>query len=142
MLKVLNEYDLHTTFFLDGSWVKNNPSLVTMIYEEGHEIGNHAYSHPNMSKLTVQRMDEEIRRTNEAIQAIIDQTPTWFGPPSGDFNQTVVERAAFQGMKTVLWTVDTIDWRKPHPDEMVERVLSKVHHGAMILMHPTEPTAK
>lgn len=142
ILKTLKKYDLQTTFFLDGSWVKNNPNLAMMLYEEGHEIGNHAYSHPNMSKLTIARMDEEIVKTNQAIQATIDVTPEWFAPPSGDFNDTVVKQAANQGMKTVLWSVDTIDWRKPHPTEMVDRVLSKVHNGAMILMHPTEPTTK
>lgn len=142
MLKTLRNYNIHTTFFLDGSWVKNNPSLALMIYEEGHEIGNHAYSHPNMSKLTVERIDEELIRTNEIIQATIDVVPKWFGPPSGDFNDIVVDRAAMHNMKTVLWTVDTIDWRKPDPKEMVDRVLSKVHNGAMILMHPTEPTAE
>lgn len=142
ILKTLKEYDIHTTFFLDGSWVKNNPNLAMMLYEEGHEIGNHAYSHPNMSKLTIDRIDEEIIRTNQVIEATIDVKPKWFAPPSGDYNQTVVEQAAKQGMKTVLWTADTIDWRKPEPSEMVERVLSKVHNGTMILMHPTDSTAR
>ncbi|TWI55208.1 polysaccharide deacetylase family protein [Halalkalibacter nanhaiisediminis] len=142
MLKTLKKYDLHTTFFLDGSWVKSNPSLAMMLFEEGHEIGNHAYSHPDMSKLTIARIDEEIMKTNQVIKATIDVTPKWFAPPSGSFNQTVVEQAAKQGMKTVLWSVDTVDWRKPNHLEMVERVLGKVHNGAMILMHPTEPTAK
>ncbi|WP_332690325.1 polysaccharide deacetylase family protein [Halalkalibacter lacteus] len=142
MLKTLKKHELHTTFFLDGSWVKNNPNLATMLDEEGHEIGNHAYSHPDMSKLTTGRIDEEIKKTNSVIEATIDVTPKWFAPPSGSYNQAVIDHADNQGMKTVLWSVDTIDWRKPDPTEMVDRVLSKVHNGAMILMHPTEPTAK
>ncbi|GAE36079.1 polysaccharide deacetylase family protein [Halalkalibacter akibai] len=142
MLKTLKKHELHTTFFLDGSWVKNNPNLATMLKEEGHEIGNHAYSHPDMSKLTVGRIDEEIQKTNSVIEATIGVTPEWFAPPSGSFNQTVVDQAHKHGMRTVLWSVDTVDWRKPDPTEMVNRVVSKVHNGAMILMHPTEPTAK
>lgn len=141
IVKVLKKYDLKTTFFLDGSWVKKNPSLAMMLVEEGHEIGNHAYSHPDMSTLTVARIEEEIKRTNEVIEATLDLTPEWFAPPSGSYNQTVVEQAAKHGMKTILWSVDTVDWRKPDPNEMVNRVLSKLHNGAMILMHPTEPTA-
>ncbi|MCM3759497.1 polysaccharide deacetylase family protein [Alkalihalobacillus oceani] len=141
IVKVLKKYDLKTTFFLDGSWVKKNPSLAMMLVEEGHEIGNHAYSHPDMSTLTVARIEEEISRTNEVIEATLDLTPEWFAPPSGSYNQTVVEQAAKHGMKTILWSVDTVDWRKPDPNEMVNRVLSKLHNGAMILMHPTEPTA-
>lgn len=142
MLKTLKKYDLHTTFFLDGSWVKKNPNLAMMLYEEGHEIGNHAYSHPDMSKLTVARIDEELMKTNQVIEATIDVTPKWFAPPSGSYNQTVVEQATKQGMKTVLWSVDTVDWKKPDSKEMVDRVLGKVHNGAMILMHPTKPTAE
>jgi probable sporulation protein (polysaccharide deacetylase family) len=142
MLKTLKKHELHTTFFLDGSWVKSNPNLAMMLKEEGHEIGNHAYSHPDMSKLTVSRIDEEIQKTNSVIKATIDVTPKWFAPPSGSYNQAVVEQAHKNSMHTVLWSVDTVDWRKPNATEMVNRVLSKVHNGAMILMHPTEPTAK
>lgn len=142
ILNTLKKHDLHTTFFLDGSWVKNNPNLARMLVEEGHEIGNHAYSHPDMSKLTVDNMKEQLVKTNHVIEATVDVTPEWFAPPSGSFNQTVVEQAATHGMKTVMWSVDTVDWRKPNSTEMVERVLSKVHNGAMILMHPTSPTAK
>ncbi len=101
-------------FFFDGSWVKNNPNLAMMLLEEGHEIGNHAYSHPDMSKLTIARINEEIMKTNQVIEATMDVTPKWFAPPSGSYNQTVVEQAAKQGMNTVLWTVDTVDWRKPN----------------------------
>ena len=141
MLKVLNEHNIKTTFFLDGSWTKNHPTLAKMILEEGHEIGNHAYSHPNMKQLTAARIHEEIDKTNDVIFATLDVTPKWFAPPSGSFRQEVVDIAASLNMKTILWSVDTVDWKKPNAEEMVARVLSKVHPGAMILMHPTEPTA-
>lgn len=141
MLKVLNEHHIKTTFFLDGSWTKNHPTLAKMILEEGHEIGNHAYSHPNMKQLTTARIHEEIEKTNAVIFATLEVTPKWFAPPSGSFRQEVVDIAASLNMKTILWSVDTVDWKKPKAEEMVTRVLNKVHPGAMILMHPTEPTA-
>ncbi|WP_078391460.1 polysaccharide deacetylase family protein [Shouchella patagoniensis] len=142
MLTVLKSYDVKATFFLDGSWVKKNPQLAIMIKEEGHEIGNHAYSHPHMNTLTTAKIDEEIRKTNEVIEATLDVTPTWFAPPSGEFNQSVVERANAQQMRTILWTVDTIDWKKPEPSTMVDRVVAKMEAGSMLLMHPTESSAK
>ncbi|HHY21433.1 MAG TPA: polysaccharide deacetylase family protein, partial [Bacilli bacterium] len=141
MLKVLNERHIKTTFFLDGSWTKNHPTLAKMILEEGHEIGNHAYSHPDMKQLTAARIHEEIEKTNDVIFATLEVTPKWFAPPSGSFRQEVVDIAASLNMKTILWSVDTVDWKKPNTGEMVTRVLNKVHPGAMILMHPTEPTA-
>ncbi|MFV8827198.1 polysaccharide deacetylase family protein [Alkalihalobacterium sp. APHAB7] len=141
MLKVMNEHDVKSTFFLDGSWVKNNPKLAKMILEEGHEIGNHAYSHPDMKQLSAARISEELKKTNEVIYATLEVTPKWFAPPSGSFRQEVVDIAANLNMKTIMWSVDTVDWKRPDPQSMAQRVLSKVHPGAMVLMHPTSSTA-
>ncbi len=141
MLQTMKKNNVKSTYFLDGSWVKKNPSLAKMIAEEKHEIGNHAYSHPDLKKMTNTRITEELKQTNEVIHATLDIQPKWFAPPSGSFRNDVVQIASEMDMKTILWTVDTIDWRKPNPDEMVSRVLSKVHPGAMILMHPTESSS-
>ncbi|OLO40939.1 hypothetical protein BTR23_05555 [Alkalihalophilus pseudofirmus] len=141
MLKVMNKYDVKSTFFLDGSWVKNNPKLAKMVLEEGHEIGNHAYSHPDMKQLSPSRISEELNKTNEVIYATLEVTPKWFAPPSGSFRQEVVDIAASLNMKTIMWSVDTVDWKRPDPHSMVQRVLNNVHPGAMILMHPTSSTA-
>lgn len=142
MLQTMKKNNVHSTFFLDGSWVKKNPSLAKMIAEEDHEIGNHAYSHPDLKKMTNTRITEELKQTNEVINATLDKSPKWFAPPSGSYRNDVVQIAADLKMKTILWSVDTVDWRNPNPDEMVERVLNKVHPGAMILMHPTASTAE
>ncbi|MCT8139865.1 polysaccharide deacetylase family protein [Anaerobacillus sp. CMMVII] len=137
MLKIMKAHNVKSTFFLDGSWTKKNPTLAKMIIDEGHEIGNHAYSHPDMKKLSNSSITEEIRKTNEVIKATLDVTPTWFAPPSGSYRQDVVDIARSMDMYTILWTVDTVDWRNPEPTAMAGRVLQKVEPGAMILMHPT-----
>ncbi len=137
MLKTLKEHDVKTTFFLDGSWVKKNPKLAKMIVEEGHEIGNHAYSHPDMKQLSNARIYEELTKTNEIIQATVGVVPRWFAPPSGSFRQDVVDIADELGMHTVMWTADTIDWRNPVPDEMAEKIINKSEAGTLVLMHPT-----
>jgi probable sporulation protein (polysaccharide deacetylase family) len=141
MLQTMKKQNVHSTYFLDGSWVKKNPSLARMIAEEKHEIGNHAYSHPDLKKMTNDRITEELKQTNDVINATLNLSPKWFAPPSGSYRNDVVQIAANLDMKTILWSVDTVDWRNPDPDEMVERVLSKVHPGAMILMHPTSSSA-
>ncbi|OIJ17884.1 hypothetical protein BKP45_20195 [Anaerobacillus alkalidiazotrophicus] len=137
MLKIMNAHNVKSTFFLDGSWTKKNPTLAKMIIDEGHEIGNHAYSHPDMKKLTNARIREEIKKTNEVIYAILEVKPKWFAPPSGSYRQDVVDIARSMDMYTILWTVDTVDWRNPEPSAMAQRVLQKVEPGSMILMHPT-----
>lgn len=142
MLAILNRQHVKATFFLEGRWTKNNPELAKMIAEEGHEIGNHSYTHPNMQTLSTQASREEMRKTNEVIEAVTGKNVVWFAPPSGSFRDETVTLAAEQGMGTVMWSVDTIDWQKPSPEVLKQRVLSKIHPGAFILMHPTESTAK
>ncbi len=142
ILKVLNEHQTKATFFFDGSWVKKNPDLAKMIKEAGHEIGNHAYSHPDLKQRSVAQTKEELKKTNDVIKATLGITPIWFAPPSGSFNEATIQVADQLDMKTILWTVDTVDWRKPATSEMVRRVVSKVENGSMVLMHPTKPTAE
>ncbi|MFD1929492.1 polysaccharide deacetylase family protein [Sporosarcina siberiensis] len=140
ILKTLNESSVKATFFFDGSWVKKTPHLASMIYLEGHEIGNHAYSHPDLKLRTPDETRMELQKTNDVIQEALELTPKWFAPPSGSFNQTTINVANELKMKTILWTVDTVDWRKPSTNEMVQRVVAAVENGSMILMHPTKPT--
>ncbi|MCF6410617.1 polysaccharide deacetylase family protein [Pseudalkalibacillus salsuginis] len=142
ILATMRKHKIHTTFFLDGSWVKKNQELAKVIFDEGHEIGNHAYSHPDMKTLTNQRIKDEIHKTNDIIQSTLEVTPTWFAPPSGSYRMDVVKIASSMNMYTILWSLDTIDWRKPDPTKMANRVVNKIHPGAMVLMHPTSSTAK
>ncbi len=142
MLQVLKKNNVHATFFLDGSWAKKNPDMVRMLDEEGHEIGNHAYSHPDLKQMDDGSIRKELEDTNKVIEATIDKKPVVFAPPSGSYATNSVMIADQLGMQTVLWSVDTVDWKKPSPQVLTDRVLQKVHAGALILMHPTDPTEK
>lgn len=142
ILSVLKEHDLKATFFIEGKWAKENANFVKMIDEQGHAIGNHAYNHPDMVRLSKQEMNDQIAQTNSIIKAIIGKTPHLFAPPSGSFNDEVVKQAHELKMETILWTVDTIDWKNPSVHVMLHRVMSNIHQGAMILMHPTSAVAQ
>src|SRR5690606_19120936 len=111
MLRILKQENVTATFFLDGSWVEKNPEMARRLLESGHEIGNHAYSHPQMSRLSRAQIREEITKSEAAIQKLAPVRSRFFAPPSGDFNQAVVEEADRLGMTTVLWTADTVDWK-------------------------------
>ncbi|WP_080874715.1 polysaccharide deacetylase family protein [Oceanobacillus timonensis] len=138
MLQILKEHQVKATFFIEGKWAQNNSSLVKMIKEEGHIIGNHAYDHPDMATLDKSNARTQIEETNQILKTITGDTPKWFAPPSGSFNNETVETAADLNMETILWTLDTIDWKNPSVSVMVNRIEKNVHPGAMILMHPTE----
>lgn len=142
ILKTLNENQIKATFFFDGSWVKKNPDIARIIYEEGHEIGNHAYSHPDLKNKSPNETMDELQKTNDVIEETLNVKPIWFAPPSGSFNQETIITARRLDMLTILWTVDTVDWKDPPTTEMVNRVVSEVSDGSMILMHPTRPSAE
>lgn len=142
LLKTLRTYDLQVTFNLDGSWTKKNPRLAKMIVDEGHEIGNHAYSHPDFQRLTDEQIREELEKTNDIIEVTVKRKPKWFAPPSGSYNTRAVRIAHELQMGTILWTIDTVDWKSPNPYDMASRVIQESHAGAMILMHPTQATVQ
>ncbi|VXC64656.1 putative sugar deacetylase [Bacillus sp. 349Y] len=141
MLETLKKHQVYATFFLEGRWVKNNPKLARMIVEAGHEVGNHSYSHPDMKSLQTSKVRDELKRTNDIIEVTTGEKVKWFAPPSGSYRDEVVEIADEMDMRTIMWSVDTIDWQKPSPDVLIDRVMGKMHKGAIVLMHPTASTA-
>nr|WP_316568530.1 polysaccharide deacetylase family protein [Neobacillus sp. YIM B06451] len=141
MLAVMKRHNVSASFFLEGNWVKKNPELAKMIASAGHEIGNHSYSHADMKRISREKALDELARTNEVIEATTGSKCRWFAPPAGSMGPETAVIAAEAGMRTIMWTVDTIDWQKPKPETIINRVSSKVSNGSIILMHPTEPTA-
>jgi peptidoglycan-N-acetylglucosamine deacetylase len=141
MLSTLKENKVYATFFLEGRWVKENPDLAKMIAEAGHEIGNHSYTHPDMRTISSTKAKVELEKTTKVIEGTTGKSVKWFAPPSGSIRDEVVKIADDMNLGTIMWSIDTIDWQKPRPSVIVQRVTSKLHNGALILMHPTQSTA-
>jgi len=137
ILDTLDRENVKATFFLDGSWLKKNPDLAKLIASRGHEMSNHAYSHPDMAALGRGEQYRQIERTESLLRSTLDVHNRWFAPPSGSYNATTVKTAYELGLKTVLWTVDTVDWKKPAPDHIVAKIARDVGPGTLVLMHPT-----
>ncbi|MGM9986508.1 MAG: polysaccharide deacetylase family protein [Bacillaceae bacterium] len=142
IVETLKKHKVQLTFFVEGQWAADNAALMKKMIKEGHEFGNHSYRHPDMSNVGIDRIRKELIDTNAVIEQNTNRKVTWFAPPSGSYNDTVVKEAFNQGMWTVMWSVDTIDWRRPPVHVIVERVRAKVHPGAIILMHPTKPSSE
>lgn len=142
MLTFFDKNGVKATFFLSGRWAGEHPQLVRKMAKSGHEIGNHGFSHPHVNELSLSENIEEIEKTQDVISRLTQKDTKYFAPPYGEFNEVVLEAAAKTKHKVILWTVDTIDWQKPPPETIISRVLSNAHNGAIILMHPTEPTLK
>ncbi|WJH33299.1 polysaccharide deacetylase family protein [Paenibacillus sp. CC-CFT747] len=141
MLDTLKKENVHATFFFDGTWLSKNLETARRIGEQGHELSNHAYTHKNMSQLSRAKAVEEITRTEKLLEQLGVHN-TLFAPPSGDFDAETVKVAHEMKLRTVLWTLDTVDWKKPEPSAVVKRITSQLEPGSLILMHPTHASSE
>ncbi|WP_440050283.1 polysaccharide deacetylase family protein [Lysinibacillus sphaericus] len=132
ILAILKKYDVKATFFMVGKNVSRNPATLEKVYEEGHEIGNHTWNHPKLTTLTKVNVKQEVDRTSSAIYAAIGQYPTVFRPPYGATSEQV--RAVIT-MPSILWSVDTLDWKHRNADKILANVKASVKDGSIILMH-------
>ena len=140
LLEMLRKRRMRATFYLIGRSVVTWPDIVKRIADEGHEIGNHPWSHPNMATLGDAAMFRQIDRTSEAIYKITGRPPVTFRPPYGAF--TLRQRKllyAARKMPTVLWSVDPLDWRRPGSDVVQSRILTQAQPGAIVLSHDIHP---
>lgn len=142
MLDTLDAKNIKITFFIGGSWAKRYPDMLKEIAKRGHEIANHSYSHPHPNRLSRQENQEQIQKTEKLVEEVTGIKTSLYAPPYGEFNETVLLAANELGYRTIMWSIDTIDWKRPPVDILQNRVLKKLHKGAIILMHPTEPTAQ
>lgn len=143
MLEIFKENDIKITFFVTGRWSEKNPVLLKMIFDNGHEIGNHGYSHRDYNLLNYEDNREEIHKADLVISKTLGIKSKYFAPPSGAYNNETVKAATDLGYKVIMWSLDTIDWRKDSTkDKIISRVIGKHHNSAIVLMHPKEETIK
>ena len=143
ILSVLERYNVRATFFLLGLWADDYTDEVQKIYDAGHEIGNHGYSHKDLPTMNYENILLDIQKCNETVRNITGHTPTLFRAPSGAYDNKTISAAENLGMITIQWDVDTLDWKNISADEIITRVMSKVQNGSIIQLHTgTEHTAE
>ena len=141
LLDVLDQYGAKATFFLIGSKVSSQANIVRSIHARGHQLGNHSWSHPELPKLPVDQIADEIDRTNDAIKQATGVTPAILRPPYGAVNGVVLEQLRLRGMSSILWSVDTRDWADRNSDIVCSRAVAGARPGAVILMHDIHQTS-
>ncbi len=142
IMDILDEYSAKATFFLGGCWADDNIDCVRQIAERGHEVASHGYFHKDHSKMTYEQNLAEIRPSVKLINAILGKEITLFAPPSGAFNDSTVTAAASLGLKTIMWSRDTIDWRDGDVALITSRATKNLQTGEFVLMHPMDVTVK
>ncbi|MDK2984958.1 MAG: hypothetical protein PWQ96_600 [Clostridia bacterium] len=143
ILRILKENNVKATFYLTGRWADKFPKLAKQIASEGHEIGNHSYSHPHVDNLSISKNIAQIKKAENSILKNTGQKPRLYAPPYGEKKEHVKKAAAQAGYVTVYWTIDTIDWQKERTPQIIsDTVLKKAQNGAIVLMHPVPNTVE
>ena len=145
ILDALKKHGVKATFFLVGNYSETQPELVKRMAEEGHTIGNHTYSHPDMSKIgDIQSFQTELQK-NEALYRDIlgSEMPKLYRPPQGKFCEENLKMAQQLGYSTVFWSLAYVDWYtddQPTPEQAFSKLLPRIHPGAVVLLHSTSST--
>ena len=145
ILDALKKHGVKATFFLVGNYFETQPELVKRMAKEGHTIGNHTYSHPDMSKIgDIQSFQTELQK-NEALYRDIlgSEMPKLYRPPQGKFCEENLKMAQQLGYSTVFWSLAYVDWYaddQPTPEQAFSKLLPRIHPGAVVLLHSTSST--
>lgn len=136
LLDVLAEHGAHATFFVLGAAVEGNEQVLRRAVAEGHELGNHLFSHRDPQTLTDQELVDELTRTSALLERATGVRPFHFRPPYAGYDRRVAALARSAGMRrTVLRSVDPADWREPDAQRIADVVLREARRGSIVCLH-------
>lgn len=137
IVDILKANDAKATFFMLGSRISGDQETVRQVYQAGCEIANHSYSHADLTGLGASGVRNEVQQTQNLVKQIVSESPKLLRPPYGAYNAAVKNNAS---MPLVLWSIDTLDWQHRNSEKTIQKVLSSVKEGDIILMHDLQPS--
>lgn len=145
ILEALKKHHVSATFFVVGNFLETSPELTRQILEEGHTVGNHTYHHPDMSQIsTKESFQEELNKTEELFREITgEEMSHFYRPPQGKFSVQNLQMASEMGYRTFFWSLAYVDWiqdDQPTKEEAFDKLLTRIHPGAVVLLHSTSST--
>lgn len=135
IIEILTKNNVGGTFFLVGFWSEKYQDKIKEIDSAGLDIGTHSNTHPKMSQLSTSQIEHELSVSMKAITDVTGKPVRYFRPPYGDYNDNLLITADSLGLQTIQWSVDSLDWKGLTSDQILTRVKSGVHDGAIILFH-------
>ena len=144
ILDTLKKHNAHGTFFLVGNYIRTSPDLVKRMVSEGHTIGNHTMTHPDMSEAS----DEEVTKEIKDLEKLFSETtgkelPKFYRPPQGKYSEQNLKCVQKMGYTTVLWSLAYADWNndsQPTKEQAFGKLIPRIHNGAVVLLHSTSKT--
>ncbi len=145
ILDALKKHKVKATFFLVGNYISTQPELIKRMVEEGHQVANHTFSHPNMSAIaSVTDFQKELTRLESAYEEVTGQPMVkYYRPPQGKFSVNNLKMAKELGYKTFFWSLAYVDWyndKQPTKEQAYKKLLGRIHPGAIVLLHSTSKT--
>lgn len=145
ILDALKKHNVKATFFLVGNYIETSPDLVKRMVAEGHTVGNHTYSHPDMSKISD---EDSFKKEIQSLETLYKETTgkellKIYRPPQGKYCVSNLEMANKLGYKTIFWSLAYVDWYEndqPTKEEAFDKLLNRIHPGAIVLLHSTSKT--
>lgn len=145
ILDALKKHSAPATFFVVGTYIESNPDLIKRMEKEGHIVGNHTYHHPDMTKLSsLSAFEKELKDVENAYNNVTGKEMTkFYRPPQGKYNENNLQMAKELGYHTFFWSLAYVDWQEnnqPTKEEAFDKLLTRVHPGAIVLLHSTSKT--
>ncbi len=145
ILDVLAAHDAPAAFFIVGNYIKTSPELVRRMVTEGHIVGNHTETHSDMSRITdLESFKAELEKLEADFSATTGtELPKYYRPPQGKFSEANLKNAKQLGYKTIFWSLAYVDWyvdNQPTKEQAFEKLIPRVHPGAVVLLHSTSKT--
>ncbi len=144
LVTVLDPLGVRATFCPVGEWLERSPAhreLLAELADAGHEVGNHGWCNRPMDEMTEDAAAEDLRMSGRLLERVTGRMPSYFTPPYGAIGPTLLRASAKMGYRTVLWSLDSIDWKQEGVPRIASRLLTRDHNGAIVLLHPTPQTA-
>jgi len=140
LLDILAAHHIKVTFFVLGEMVAEHPEILARAAREGHEIASHSWSHPNFAKMSQEGVRSQLQRTDDEIKSATGTRPTLFRPPYGSITEREKRWIHDEfGYDIILWDVDPLDWKRPGPAVVRNRILKETRPGSIVLSHDIHP---
>lgn len=145
ILEALKKHQVSATFFVTGAFLESCPELILQMKEEGHTVGNHTWNHKNMSEIsTLETFSEELFSLEDGYREITgEEMPKFYRPPQGIYSKENLKMAQELGYQTFFWSLAYVDWyedNQPSKEEAFDKLLGRIHPGAIVLLHSTSST--
>ncbi|WP_018888317.1 polysaccharide deacetylase family sporulation protein PdaB [Paenibacillus massiliensis] len=139
ILQVLKDKNVQkATFFLSSPWGKTHPELVNEIKDSGFEIGSHGHKHENYTSLSDEDIRKQITTAHTMLTELTGKEPKLIRMPNGDFDKRVLQITSDLGYTAIQWDTDSLDWKNPGTQAIIDRVVSKAHPGDIVLLHASD----